>query len=72
MSGLDRATGAGKSDRHAQRLSAKTAETSVPQMRLCAACHKEFTQDDFLDHVYDNDECYRAYLASEKKEMSKQ
>jgi hypothetical protein len=74
MSGLDRTTGLGRSssDRSTQRLSPKTAGANVAQMRLCSACHKEFTLDDYLDHVYDNDECYRAYLASEKKEMSKQ
>jgi len=71
MSGLDR-TGVARGERPVQRMSAKTAGANVPQMRLCAACHKEYTLDEYLDHVYDNDECYRAYLASEKKEMSKQ
>ncbi len=41
-------------------------------LRYCKACGKEFSFDEYLDHVYDNEECYRAYLASEKKEMSKQ
>ncbi|MHB2036036.1 MAG: hypothetical protein ACYCPW_04755 [Nitrososphaerales archaeon] len=41
-------------------------------MRSCTACNKEFPLDAYLDHVYDNPDCYRAYLASEKKEMSKQ
>jgi len=41
-------------------------------LQLCKGCNKEFTQDAYLDHVYDNPECYRLYLASEKKEMSKQ
>ncbi len=41
-------------------------------LRLCKACNKEFMYDEYLDHVYDNMDCYRAYLASEKKEMSKQ
>lgn len=71
MSNVDR-TSRSKTDRPGQRLSAKTSGASIPQTRLCAACHKEFTLDEYLDHVYDNDECYRAYLASEKKEMSKQ
>jgi hypothetical protein len=39
--------------------------------RLCKACNIEFELDAYFDHVYDNEECYRAYLASEKKEMSK-
>ncbi|MGI0091386.1 MAG: hypothetical protein ACREBS_06725 [Nitrososphaerales archaeon] len=41
-------------------------------LRYCKACNKEFPLDEYLDHVYDNSDCYRAYLASEKKEMSKQ
>ena len=41
-------------------------------VRYCKACDKEFPLDEYLDHVYDNQECYKAYLASEKKEMSKQ
>ncbi len=41
-------------------------------LQLCRACNREFTPDAYLDHVYDNPECYRLYLASEKKEMSKQ
>ncbi|MGA2875595.1 MAG: hypothetical protein ABSE82_08660 [Nitrososphaerales archaeon] len=41
-------------------------------LRFCNACNKEFTLDGYLDHVYDNPECYKEYLASEKKEMSKQ
>lgn len=41
-------------------------------LRSCTACNKEFPLDEYLDHVYDNPDCYRAYLASEKKEMSKQ
>jgi hypothetical protein len=61
-------------DRPLQRLTGKTTAigTAAQQMRTCSACNKEFTLDEYLDHVYDNDECYRAYLASEKKEMSKQ
>ncbi len=50
-------------------------ETSVSQasgLRLCKACNRELPYDEYLDHVYDNDDCYKAYLASEKKEMSKQ
>jgi hypothetical protein len=41
-------------------------------LQLCRACNKEFTPDAYLDHVYDNPECYKLFLASEKKEMSKQ
>jgi hypothetical protein len=41
-------------------------------LQLCKGCNREFTQDAYLDHVYDNPECYRLFLASEKKEMSKQ
>ncbi len=40
-------------------------------LRHCNACNKELPFDEYLDHVYDNEECYKAYLASEKKEMSK-
>ncbi len=47
-------------------------KTTTSGLQLCKACNKEFTPDEYLDHVYDNPECYRAYLASEKKEMSKQ
>lgn len=39
----------------------------------CNGCNKEFeSEDDYLDHVYDNDACYREYLASDKKEMGKE
>ena len=69
MSNIDR-TGLGRTERPLQKLAAKS--TSVPQMRSCTACNKEFTLDEYLDHVYDNDDCYKAFLASEKKEMSKQ
>jgi len=41
-------------------------------LQLCKGCNREFTPDAYLDHVYDNPECYRLFLASEKKEMSKQ
>ena len=41
-------------------------------LRICKNCNKEFEYDEYLDHVYDNMDCYREYLASEKKEMSKQ
>jgi len=41
-------------------------------LRYCKACGKELPLDEYFDHVYDNQECYRSYLASEKKEMSKQ
>ncbi|MHB8567088.1 MAG: hypothetical protein ACYC7D_06300 [Nitrososphaerales archaeon] len=41
-------------------------------LRYCKACNKELPFDEYLDHVYENPECYKAYLASEKKEMSKQ
>lgn len=55
-----------------QRLDSKAGRNNVLEMRTCSACNKEFTVDEYLDHVYENDDCYRAYLASEKKEMSKQ
>jgi hypothetical protein len=42
------------------------------RLRYCKACNKEFQLDEYLDHVYDNPDCYKEYLASEKKEMSKQ
>lgn len=47
----------------------KTASVAI---RYCKACNRELPLDEYLDHVYDNDDCYKAYLASEKKEMSKQ
>ncbi|HZW55875.1 MAG TPA: hypothetical protein VFF30_06255 [Nitrososphaerales archaeon] len=47
-------------------------QTSSTGLRYCKACNKELPFDEYLDHVYENQECYRAYLASEKKEMSKQ
>ncbi len=50
----------------------KLQNPSSRAMRLCKACNRELSLDEYLDHVYDNEECYRAYLASEKKEMSKQ
>jgi hypothetical protein len=60
-----------KSERPLQKLAAP--ESSVaPEKILCRACNREFGMEDYYDHVYDADECYRAYLASEKKEMSKQ
>jgi hypothetical protein len=58
-------------NRKNEREGPKLASASR-SMRLCKACGKEFEIDTYLDHVYENDECYRAYLASEKKEMSKQ
>ena len=56
----------GRTETPRQKLSA-----NAPQMRECKACNREFTVDEYLDHVYENDDCYRVYLASEKKEMSK-
>ncbi|MDA4111878.1 MAG: hypothetical protein OK439_05025 [Thaumarchaeota archaeon] len=56
-------------------MPSQTERSSKPTsagLQLCRACNKEFTPDEYLDHVYENPECYRAYLASEKKEMSKQ
>jgi hypothetical protein len=50
----------------------KVRNPSATAVRLCKACNKEMPLDEYLDHVYENEECYRAYLASEKKEMSKQ
>ena len=50
----------------------RSKKAAAAGLQLCRACNKEFTPDEYLDHVYDNPDCYRAYLASEKKEMSKQ
>ncbi|MDH2901315.1 MAG: hypothetical protein PXY39_10110 [archaeon] len=71
MSAIDRTSSGSRNERPLQRLAGKTAGTAQ-QMRTCSACNIEFTLDEYLDHVYDNDECYKAYLSSEKKEMSKQ
>jgi hypothetical protein len=39
----------------------------------CNGCKKDFTsEDEYLDHVYDNDKCYNEYLASDRKEMGKE
>jgi hypothetical protein len=59
-----------KSDRPMQKLAAPASE--VTQSVFCKACNKEYGMEAYYDHVYDSDDCYRAYLASEKKEMSKQ
>jgi hypothetical protein len=50
------------------------SKLSIPAVtkRTCKGCNREFELDAYLDHVYDNDACYKSYLASEKKEMSKQ
>jgi hypothetical protein len=56
----------------AQRNDRLVESSKSAALRYCKACNKEFEFDEYLDHVYDNSECYRAYLASEKKEMSKQ
>ncbi|MFI5420875.1 MAG: hypothetical protein ACHQ1H_07895 [Nitrososphaerales archaeon] len=53
-------------------LTERSKKQVTAGLQLCRACNKEFTPDEYLDHVYENPECYRAYLASEKKEMSKQ
>ena len=58
-------------ERNTDRRTSSPKATSMG-IRHCKACDKEFPLDEYLDHVYDNQECYRAYLASEKKEMSKQ
>jgi hypothetical protein len=60
-----------KGDRPIQKL-ARPENTDVTDKVLCKACNKEFALEAYFDHVYDSDECYKAYLASEKKEMSKQ
>jgi hypothetical protein len=52
--------------------SERSSKPAAKRLRLCKACNKEFPIDEYLDHVYDNPECYKEYLASEKKEMSKQ
>ena len=49
-----------------------TGKTVTKGLQLCKGCNEEFTPDAYLDHVYDRPECYRQFLASEKKEMSKQ
>ena len=54
------------------RRDTRQPKASSTAVRYCKACNKEFAFDEYLDHVYDNQECYKAYLASEKKEMSKQ
>jgi hypothetical protein len=72
MSAADRTGRSSSNERPLQKLTGKTAGATAQQMRTCPACNKEFTLDEYLDHVYDNDECYKAYLSSEKKEMSKQ
>jgi len=56
-------------ERSTDRRSPKAASLGI---RYCKACNKEFPLDEYLDHVYDNQDCYKEYLASEKKEMSKQ
>lgn len=55
-----------------ERQSQKLSEAAADSKRACKACNKEFEVDEYLDHVYEKDDCYKAYLASEKKEMSKQ
>lgn len=60
-----------KSERPLQKL-AQPENSKASDIILCKACNKEFAMEEYYDHVYDSDECYRAYLASEKKEMSKQ
>ncbi|MGI0080126.1 MAG: hypothetical protein ACRECH_10930 [Nitrososphaerales archaeon] len=52
------------------KKSQKLSEPAATK-RACKACGKEFGLEEYFDHVYDNDECYKAYLASEMKEMSK-
>ena len=49
----------------------KLSEVAPGSKRACPACTKEFGLDEYLDHVYESDDCYKSYLASEKKEMSK-
>jgi hypothetical protein len=58
-------------DRPLQKF-ATTTSSDPTQNILCKACNREFGMEAYYDHVYDADDCYRAYLASEKKEMSKQ
>jgi hypothetical protein len=39
----------------------------------CNGCKKDFaSEDDYLDHIYDNEKCYNEYLASDRKEMGKE
>jgi hypothetical protein len=56
----------------AQRNDRLVESSKSASTRFCKACNREFEFDEYLDHVYDNADCYRTYLASEKKEMSKQ
>jgi hypothetical protein len=60
-----------KIDRPLQKFASPESSDATRNI-LCKACNKEYGMEAYYDHVYDSDECYRAYLASEKKEMSKQ
>ena len=47
--------------------------SSSSQAIHCDGCKKDFAdEDDYLDHIYDNDKCYNEYLASDRKEMGKE
>jgi hypothetical protein len=61
-----------KTDRPIQKLARQSKNEIAVDTITCKACNKEFAMEAYYDHVYDSDDCYRAYLASEKKEMSKQ
>ncbi len=69
MSTTNERAGGAKNERPLQKLA---TASGTPQKVFCKACGKEYGQDEYLDHVYENDDCYKTYLASEKKEMSKQ
>lgn len=50
-------------------LSGKSATVFVH----CKGCNEDFLDDDeYLEHVYDTDSCYKAHLASDRKGMGKE
>lgn len=39
----------------------------------CNGCGRDFADEDsYLNHIYNDDRCYRAYLASDRKNMGKE
>ena len=60
-------------DEAEERISAGTSlQAQSLRTVYCNGCGKGFeSEDDYLDHVFENQECHKAYLASEKREMSK-
>jgi hypothetical protein len=48
-------------------------ENSSGKRVHCTSCGKDFADcDSYLDHVYDDERCYKAYLASDRNEMGKE